>query len=361
MMFKGSSCFAAGEIDSVTQSLGGSNNAFTSHDCVLYHFSFSSDRWKQALKIESDRMASLTLDQGDVDSERLVILEELSQAENDPWDALESEVRSELYEDHPYGKRILGSRESLEALGQDRLRDFYEKLYFPGNAVLVVVGDVDSGARDEIRSQFNTLRDGCPRTRLVQPGSSRSNGLRRVERHSGEVARFLAALPGPSARSRDFGPARLLISILAGGRSSRLYRTLVDESQLCTSVMADLAEVVDPGAMVFALEVVPGIEPAAVEDQFWNLLRHASETGFTENEVSRAKRIFMADWVYGFETVQSQAVSLAQALCLFDPGYLESQRAQVLATTPTDLLRVAQGYLRPDAGGVVGWSLPGSE
>ena len=224
-----------------------------------------------------------------------------------------------------------------------------------------MVGDVDSSALHEIRSRFDRSQLHPERSSVTNPGLQTlewPSGLRRIERHVGEVARFMAALPGPPAQSREFAALRLLLTILAGGRCSRLYRNLVDDGQLCSSVMATLGESVEPGALVFALEAIPGVFPGAIEDRFWKILRAARETGFTQNEIDRAKRIFLADWVYGFETVQSRAVALAQALCLFDKGYLERQRAQVLATTSDDLLGVATKFLRPQESGVGGWSLP---
>ena len=101
MMFKGASSFGAGEIDRITQSLGGSNNAFTRHDSTAYHFQFAADRWPRALEMEADRMAGLLLDPDDFQSERQVILEEIAMYESEPWDALESRVQKLLFGEHP--------------------------------------------------------------------------------------------------------------------------------------------------------------------------------------------------------------------------------------------------------------------
>ena len=89
MMFKGTARRGPGELDRVTRALGGSNNAFTSHDLTLYYFTFAADRWPTALELERDRMDGLLLDPVDVDSEREVILEELAMYEGEPWDALD--------------------------------------------------------------------------------------------------------------------------------------------------------------------------------------------------------------------------------------------------------------------------------
>jgi zinc protease len=101
MMFKGAARFGPGEIDRRTQALGGSNNAFTSHDATTYYFSFAADRWTEALAIEADRMGGLSLDPKQVASERRVIREEIAMYDSEPWDALEVAVQARLFRGHP--------------------------------------------------------------------------------------------------------------------------------------------------------------------------------------------------------------------------------------------------------------------
>jgi zinc protease len=107
MMFKGSAGYGPGEVDRVTQSRGGFNNAYTGQDATLYQFSFGSDRWQEALDIEADRMAGLLLAPDQIEAERQVILEELGMLADDPWDALELKLLEAFYGDHPYGRPSL--------------------------------------------------------------------------------------------------------------------------------------------------------------------------------------------------------------------------------------------------------------
>ncbi|MGB6639277.1 MAG: pitrilysin family protein, partial [Thermoanaerobaculia bacterium] len=189
MMFKGSPLFGPGEVDQRTQALGGTNNAFTSHDCTLYEFSFASDRWVEALAIEADRMAGLALDETEIDAERAVILEEISHEEDDPWDALEMEVRDRFYGEHPYGRRVLGQRDSLTAIGRGELEAFHRLHYRPANAVLVVAGDVGQEALEPIRRELDCAStDGSPERALI--GKRPAVGRSRVERRRGDVARL---------------------------------------------------------------------------------------------------------------------------------------------------------------------------
>ena len=125
MMFKGSQGYPAGEVDRLTQAWGGTNNAYTTHDTTVYTFSFSSDRWRQALAIELDRQRGLTLDPAELERERGVIQEELRLYEDQPWDSLEKRVHAELFSHRGYGRPIVGSRKSVASIGAHRLSSLH--------------------------------------------------------------------------------------------------------------------------------------------------------------------------------------------------------------------------------------------
>ncbi len=357
MMFKGSERFAIGEIDRLTQSLGGSNNAFTSHDSTAYYFTFAADRWQRALDVEADRMAGLTLDPQEVTSERQVILEEIAMYEGEPWDALDRAVTSRFFAPHAYGRPVLGTREELETIDGEVLHDFHRRLYRPSNAVLVVAGDV-RGVDEVVDRTFGGLPAGGDPPSPVTPEARASNDveLRHLERRQGEVPRMLLMFPAPAATDPDHAALMLLISVLGNGRSSRLHRALVDEGQLCVWVSADLHETVDPGAVTVALEVVPGVEPARVAAEVLRQIELLRAQGPSDAEVARAKRIIAADWVFAHEKVFQQAFLAGTALSLFDLEHPWRYFEQLLAGEATDLGEVAERYLQP-AAGVLGWSL----
>ena len=164
-MFKGSARFGPGEIDRRTQSLGGSNNAFTSHDLTAYYFSFSADRWQEALAIERDRMTALTLDADEVASERQVILEELAMYRDEPWDALELAVQAELFPGHPYGVPVLGTEHDLASIDRASLADFHRRFYRPANALLVIAGDLGPETAQRVEAAFGDLPPAADRAR----------------------------------------------------------------------------------------------------------------------------------------------------------------------------------------------------
>ena len=358
MMFKGSARFGPGEIDRLTQALGGSNNAFTSHDATVYYFNFAADRWTEALAIEADRMATLTLDPEQVASERQVILEEIAMYESEPWDALEMAVHERLFAGHAYGRQVLGTREELLATGTEDLRGFHRRFYRPENAVLVVAGDLGEDALEAIERAMGSLPAGAEPRRAFTPPATLPDSLVRLERRKGEMARLMLALPAPHGSHPDHAPLRLAAVVLGGGRMSRLQHALVEEEQLCSWVTADLSEGLDASMMTIAAEVVPGVDPARVEARVLELLADLRRRPPGEEELERSRQIAVADWVFGHEKVHQQALSVGIALGLFDLEHLDLHLERLLAAGTSHLLDVAERYLCPERGGVIGWSLP---
>jgi zinc protease len=285
-----------------------------------------------------------------------VILEELAMHASEPWDALEMDVQARLFAGHSYGRPVLGTREELLATGPADLGGFHRRFYRPDNAVLVVAGDVGPGDLEAVERALGGLPAGADARPASEPPVMPSR-LERLTRRKGEVPRLLLALPGPQGAHPDHPAVRLLTTLLASGRASRLHRALVDEDQLCVWVSADVSEGWEAGQIAIGAEVVPGVDPARVEAA---LLRHLADLAATPpsaEEVERSKQIALADWVFGHERVHQQALSAGFALALFDLDHLERSLRALLAASPEELGEIAARYFDL-ASGVVGWSLP---
>jgi zinc protease len=284
---------------------------------------------------------------------------------SEPWDALELAVQAALFGGHPYGRPVLGTRDELLATGEADLAAFHRRFYRPENAVLVVAGELDDEAFSAVEETLGRI-EAPPLTpaearRPALPAAGYPSGLVRIERRKGEVARLLLALPGPSGGHADHAALRLLMTILSAGRASRLQRTLVDERQLCVWISADASEGPADGQILFAAEVVPGIEPERVEADLLAELAALAAPGApppAAEEIERARQVILADWVFGHERIHQQALAAGFALTFYDLNYLERHLRAVLAVDASKLQEVAARYLRPEAGGVLGWSLP---
>ena len=176
MLFKGTERYKKGEIDLITLKNGGANNAFTWLDFTAYYFTFASDRWQDALEIESDRMRNTSFAEEEFASEKQVVEEELSIGLDGPWEALENEVWATAFRQHPYHWPTVGWIEDLESATGADMKAYYDKWYHPRNATLVIVGDFNS---DEIAEKVEELFGPIPAGpeaksfRIIEPAAAR--------------------------------------------------------------------------------------------------------------------------------------------------------------------------------------------
>ena len=368
MMFKGSAHYPPGAIDSLTQGRGGTNNAFTSHDVTAYHFQFERGSWVEALRIEADRMRGLSLLPEEVESEREVILEEIRMVEDDPWDALEQEVARRVFGDHPYGRPVLGTRQSLRGLDRAALGSFHRRHYRPDRAVLVAAGALPDDAMDRIADVLGAgdRRNGDPEdagvssppaARLdVEPPVFPAAPARRVELRRGEMARLLVAHPAPAADDPLHVHLRLALTVLACGRASRIQRDLVEQDPLALWASGASSGHRLGGMSTLTAEAAVGVEPARLEDEVCARIDGLAASPPSVEELERAKRVLFADWVFMHERVAERAVSAALEHALFVPGFSRDSYELLARATAADVSDACAVWLAP-ATRIVGWSL----
>ncbi|MCY3592775.1 MAG: pitrilysin family protein [Acidobacteria bacterium] len=360
MMFKGSAAYEPGAIDRLTQGLGGTNNAFTSHDATLYHFQFERGSWQEALRIESDRMRGLSLLPEEVELEREVILEEIRMVEDDPWDALEQAVAGRVFGEHPYGRSVLGTRESLRTLDDGALRSFHCRHYRPGRAVLVCAGGLPPDAMELVEAAFGRepagAASGRPRAGIGPPVFDPGRG-RRVEALRGETARLLVAHPAPLPDDPAHVHLRLALAVLCNGRSSRVQRDLVEEDPLALWASAAVTGHRLGGIATLSAEVAPGVHPKRLEEELYIRVENLATRSPGAEELERAKRILFADWVFTHEPIAERAVTAALEHALFSPGFSRDSFQALANATPADVAGACAAWLSAETR-VVGWSLP---
>jgi predicted Zn-dependent peptidase len=240
MMFKGSAHFGKGQVDLITTTLGGSNNAFTTADHTAYWFELASDRWEKALEIEADRMRSLALEAREFEAEKSVVLEELSMGEDDPWRNLTQEVQNHVFPRHPYRRPVIGYTDTLKALQVEEMRAYYRRFYHPGNAVLVICGDIDAQAALALaRRHFEPIPAGPERATVdvLRPQNPEPKGEQRLKvTWDDPASRLCIAWPSAAVGTQDDHVLDVVSTLLTGGRLSRLYRSLVLGDALATSI-----------------------------------------------------------------------------------------------------------------------------
>ncbi len=360
MMFKGSAAWAPGAIDRLTQRLGGTNNAFTSHDATVYHFQFERGSWLEALRIESDRMRGLSLLPAEVELERDVILEEIRMVEDDLWEALEQTVAGRVFGEHPYGRSVLGARESLSALGVGALRSFHRRHYRPDRAVLVCAGGLPQDAMELVEAEFGrestSASHGRTRADVGSPVFDPVPG-RRFELRRGETARLLVAHPAPAPDDPAHVHLRLALAVLCNGRASRVQRDLVEEDPLALWASATVTGHRLGGMAVLSAEAAPGVHPERLEEELCARVQRLADRPPNAEELERAKRILFADWVFLHESLAERAMTAALEQALFRPGSSRDSFRELAAATASDVAGACATWLSAETR-VVGWSLP---
>ncbi len=360
MMFKGTARYGKGEVDRITTSLGGSNNAFTTPDYTAYWFELASDRWENALEIEADRMQGLLLDSVEFEAEKSVVLEELAMGLDDPWRRLARSVAELVFGRHPYSRPVIGYEDVLQAADTELMEKFYRRFYQPANATVLICGDVRTGpALKKIRTHFGSLRgsfdpDAAPR----RPAIAEPLGERRVQLSWDDpTARMIMAWPTtPVGTPVDFA-LDVLSTLLTGGRLARLYRSLVLDQGIATSVSTSNDARAEGGAFWLYAEAAPGVEPAQLEAAVDEELGRLRSELIPAAELKRAKAVLVAGQVGEGETVSDLAEHLGGYAMDSDwllTLELTERRKKVNAQAVREVTR---DWL-VDRRRVVGWSVP---
>ena len=241
-MFKATDKLPSGEFSKIVSRLGGQDNAFTGHDATAYFQRVSKDRLPQVMAMEADRMVNLKLAEKEVLTERDVILEERrSRVENSPAAVLDEQMGAALYRNHTYGIPVIGWEHEIAGLTQHDAMDFYKAFYAPNNAILVVAGDVTVEQVKKLAEEtFGPLKPSAaikPRERVKEPPMRTPVRVELKDIRAGKATlqRYYMAPSYVTAAPGEAEALDLLMKIVGGGSTSRLYKKLVVTDQLASS------------------------------------------------------------------------------------------------------------------------------
>jgi zinc protease len=374
MLFKGTPTLGKGEFSRLVNRHGGTWNGFTWKDFTAYFETLPAAHIGLGLRIESDRMVNSLFNPDDVESERTVIVSEREGAENNPEYALYEEVESAAYRIHSYRYAVIGYKSDLWAITRDDLARHYRTYYTPSNAVAVAVGDFSSDAllRD-IDAAFGSIPPGPPPPpiRSVEPPQE---GERRVtlRRPGGAVPIIQMAFHAPAVSDPDFFPLLLIDGVLSGfkgagvfggeaigGRSSRLYRALV-EQQLAVEAGSSFRPSRDPSLFDIGATLRPGVSPERVEEAILAELRRIGEEPVGPEELEKVRKQARAQWVYIGDGVSQQAVLLGSMEIVAGGEFLDRFWDGLTAVTP-DKMREVAARTFSERNRTVGWYFPENE
>jgi len=345
MMFNGSKNVPPKQYDQIIESNGGASNAFTDRDMTAYYEDIAAERVDVLFRLDSDRMASLSLLPDQLKSEMGVVQEERRlRTDNSIPGMLDEALYAAAFVASPYHWPVVGWMGDLQRIDRDDCVTYFRTHYAPNNCILVLTGDFDSKkALAQIEKAFGSIPSQTPPGEPVD-SEPPQKGERRVEVHyPAESVSFQMGYKAPNVKSNDIYVLDVISSILSEGESSRLHRALVYDLQIALDVGTFFSFHLDPGLFEFSVEMKPGKTEAEGRAAIDSVLARFVKDGPTQRELTKAKNLLEAAFVRSLKTNNGVGQQLAANEHLFG-DYRAMFRAseKYRAVTAADCKRVAK-------------------
>jgi len=351
MNFKSSKNLKAGEFDKEVKSVGGVNNASTSFDYTHYYIKSSTDNLKKSVKLYAELMQNLNLKNKEFQPERDVVAEERRwRTENSPMGFLYFALFNHAYVYHPYHWTPIGFMNDIQTWTIDDIREFHKTYYQPNNAIVMVTGDVEpKEVFKQVKAAFGHIKNNVkvvPQVKFVEP---QQDGAKRLIVHKDSEVEMLAiAFHIPNFQDKDQVTLSVISEILYSGKSSRLYKDLVDEKRLVNSIYAYNMENKDPGIFLFLATCNPGVKAEEVEKELMKQIELMKTTKVTKAELAKVKINTKSDFIYSLESSTSVANLYGSYLVRGDIKPLLSYEDDINKITAKTVQEVANKYFNFD-------------
>jgi predicted Zn-dependent peptidase len=346
-VFKGTRRRTALDIAIESDRMGGHMDAFTTHEVTGFTMKVADTALPQAFDLLADMMAQPRFDAADLEREQRVIIEEMKMVEDTPDEFLGELFNAAYFPDHPLGRPIEGTEETVSSFNQDKTAAFHWREYAPRNLVIAAAGNIEHARLVEMAVRaFPESAPGDERSARVQPGQGPAPAPAApilVERKKElEQAHLIIAAPWPSARSEDRFASSLLASVIGGGTSSRLWQSIREERGLAYAVGAGASAFTDTGVF----NIYAGTSPAQLDeviDLSLAELRRAVRQPVEAEELRLVKDQAVSSILLSLESSSMRAGTLARQEIIHGRYISPDEIIRRLeAITPEDLQQVAR-------------------
>ncbi len=351
LVFKGTKRIPPGWFDYLVENYGGMANAETSYDYAHFFLTTAASHWQKMLPYLSELLLQAEIPEEEFLCEQGVVLEEIRQTEDDPdWFAFQALCES-LYDQHPYGRSILGTEEAVLARSPNQMRCFHRTYYQPENMTVVVVGDIEQEiALKTIEAAFHpfSVRSECPPLEIPSQPTLKTPQRREIRLPGLEIARLTMGWRGAGIEAwEDAVGLDLLSVLLAQGASSRLVRELREEKQLVYDVGSGFS--LQKDSSLFTLNAwLPPQYLQQVEEILRDRALELQTQPVSEKELNRAKRLICNDYAFSTETPGQLAGLYGYYSILAQPELSLQYPHRIQQLQPEELQRLAQTYLSPE-------------
>jgi len=349
LLFEGTKNIERGQWFEVVSSNGGTNNANTSDDRTYYYEVFPSNNVELGLWMESERMLHPVINQIGVDTQNEVVKEEKRlRIDNQPYGNILKAIKENLFTKHPYRWTTIGEMEDLDAATLEEFIEFFEKFYGPNNATLVVAGDID---KDEVKTMIQNYFGPIPRgPEVVQPNIKEDPITKEIRAEwydpNIQIPMIIQAYRTPAMTERDAYVLNMISTILSDGKSSRLYKKLVDEEKLALQVAAINLSQEDYGSYITLALPMGDTSLETLTEKIDEEINKIQTELISEREFEKLQNIYRNNFVNENASVEGIAHSLATYSTLYGDTNLINKSLDIYKSiTREEIRNVAKKYL----------------
>ncbi len=353
LMFNGSENYND-DYFKVMEKIGSTDlNGTTNEDRTNYFETVPTSAFDLTLWMESDRMGHLAgaIDQAKLDEQRGVVQNEKRQGENEPYAISRELITTATYpKGHPYSWTVIGSMDDLSAASLDDVHEWFKNYYGASNAVICIAGDINADeVKEKIEKYFGDIPSGPPVAKYQTYVAKRTGTVRQVAQDRVPQARLYMVWNIPEWGNIETAHLDLLSDVLSSGKNSRLYKRLVYDEQIATSVYAYYSPGEIGSQFFIVADIKPGVEISKVEKEIDEELAKVLKDGPTEKELKKMKTQYFANFVKGIERIGGfggKSDILAQNMVYGgSPNYYKTYNKYIAETTVKDVINSGNKWL----------------
>ena len=352
LLFEGTENIKRGEWMKIVSSNGGTNNANTSDDRTYYYEVFPSNNLELALWMESERLMHPVINQIGVDTQNEVVKEEKRTSfDNRPYGNILAVVKENMFKNHPYRWTTIGSMKDLDAATLEEFQAFNKKFYIPNNAVLVVAGDFEKNqAKEWIQKYFGPIKKGTAVTKQTFVEEPITQTIKATYQDANiQIPMLVASYRTPSMKTRDARVLDFISSYLSDGKSSKLYKKIVDEKKMALQIGAVGFSQEDYGMYIlYGLPMGTNTAADILKEIDEEIVKIQTEL-ISEKDFQKLQNKFDNNFVNANSNVEGIAENLATYYMLYGDINLINTEIELLHSITREEIRdVAKKYLNPN-------------
>lgn len=352
LLFEGTKNIKRGEWFKTVSSNGGVNNANTTDDRTYYYEVFPSNNLELGLWMESERMMHPVINQIGVDTQNEVVKEEKrSRYDNQPYGSIIKVVKENMFKKHPYRWTTIGSMEHLDASTLADFKEFNAKFYVPNNAVLVVAGDFDEKeAKKWIQKYFGTIHKGDNLLKQSFPEEPITETIKAKHQDENiQIPMIVSSYRTPSMKTRDARVLDFISSYLSDGKSSKLYKNIVDDKKKALEIGSFTYSQEDYGMYIlYGLPMEGNTCDDLLKEIDAEIVKIQTDL-ISEKDFQKLKNIYENQFVNSNTGVEGIAENLAKFYMLYGDIHLINSEIEIYQSISREEIReVAQKYLNPN-------------